>query len=73
MMKNKQATVKMDLRFNEVHENIKIMCEGLRSLEKTGLKTELLVLMLADQTGLNKTQCRAVLNALPRLEKAYLK
>ena len=66
-------TKKLDLRFNEVHQNIKIMCEGLRSLSQSGLKNNLLILMLMDQTGLNKTQCRAVLDALPRLERAYLK
>lgn len=66
-------TKKLDLRFNEVHENIRTLCEGLRSLQTTGLKTELLVLMLMDFTGLNKTQCRAVFDALPKLEKAYLK
>ena len=64
---------KLDLRFKEVQDNIKTMCKGLRSLEECGLKEDLLVLMLVDQTGLNKTQCRAVLEALPRLEKAYLK
>lgn len=64
---------KLDLRFKEVHDNIKIMCEGIKSIEQCGLKTELLILMLQDQTGLNKTVCRAVFNALPRLEKTYLK
>lgn len=63
----------MDLRFKKVHEEISIMCRGLRSLEQCGLKEDLLVLMLMDQTGLNKTQIRKVLKALPRLEKAYLK
>jgi hypothetical protein len=64
---------KLDLRFTEVHENIKKMCEGLRSLADSGLKDDLLVLMLMDQTGLNKTQIRTVVNALPKLEKIYLK
>lgn len=70
---NKKATESMDLRFKEIHQNIKTVCDGLRSLEKTGLKTELLVLMLQDSTGLNKTQCQAVIEALPKLEKFYLK
>lgn len=64
---------KLDLRFKEVHENIKVMCEGLRSLEECGLKEDILVLMLVDQTKLTKTQIRSVLEALPRLEEAYLK
>jgi len=64
---------KLDLRFKQVKENIVTMCEGLRSLSECGLKDDLLILMLMDQTGLNKTQCRQVLHALPRLEKAYLK
>ncbi len=64
---------KLDLRFNQVKENIKVMCKGLRSLEDCGLTEDLLVLMLVDQTSLNKTQCREVIDALPRLETAYLK
>jgi hypothetical protein len=64
---------KLDLRFKEVHVNIKTMCNGLRTLEECGLKDDLLILMLMDQTGLNKTQVRSILKALPRLEQAYLK
>jgi len=63
----------LDLRFKQVQEDIRTMCKGLRSLEECGLTDDLLVLMLVDQTGLNKTQIRAVIDALPRLETAYLK
>jgi len=72
-MPKKAPQKKLDLRYAEIHENIKTMCEGLRSLERCGLKTELLVLMLQDQTGLNKGECRRVFIALSRLERAYCK
>lgn len=68
----KKAT-KLDLRFQKTRDEIREVCRGLRSLEQCGLKTDLLVLMLNDATGVNKTQCRAILDALPRLESKYLK
>jgi hypothetical protein len=64
---------KLDLRFNEVHENIRTMCEGLKTLSESGLKEDLLVLMLHDTTGVTKTDIRCILKALPLLEKRYLK
>jgi len=69
----KMKNTKIDLRFNQIRENIKILSEGLRSLESCGIKTDLLVLMLMDQTKLNRTECQAVLKALSRLEQDYLK
>lgn len=68
-----KKNVKLDLRFKEVHDNIKIMCEGLQTLSECGLKEDLLVLMLNDMTGVTKTDIRSILRALPRLQSTYLK
>ena len=64
---------KLDLRMTETHDRIRIMCAGLKTIEQSGIRQDLIVLMLQDTTGLGKPAIRAMLNALPRLEKRYLK
>lgn len=64
---------KLDLRFKKTRDEIREVCKGLRSLEQCGLKTDLLVLMLQDMTGICKRDCKSILAALPRLEARYTK
>lgn len=64
---------KLDLRMNETKEQLKEVCRGLRTIQESGLKTDLVVLMLQDMTSLNKTQVKEILYALPKMESRYLK
>ena len=63
----------LDLRLRETEDNLRKMIVGLNTIEKSGIRQDLVVLMLQDITGLGKTQIKAVLEALPKLEKRYLK
>lgn len=64
---------KLDLRMKDTQENIRQMCKGLKTIADSGIKQDLIVLMLKDMTNVNKADIIAILNALPRMEKRYLK
>ena len=65
-MKNK----KIDLRFNDHKEAI---IEKANAVEKCPLTNRALALLIADSCQVTMTQALAVIDALPKLSKRYLK
>lgn len=64
---------KLDLRLKETQENLSKMCKALKSLSESGIKQDLIVLILRDMTTVKKHDIAQILEALPNMEKRYLK
>jgi hypothetical protein len=56
----------------QLKEAILRIDKAVQQIASSGINQRLLVLMLADQTGVSKTQITYVLNALHRLKREYL-
>lgn len=66
-----KAKTKVDMRFNAVRESIQ---EISKSMQVCPLNNEAVAILVANATkGVTKTQVKAVLTELQKLEKTYLK
>lgn len=54
-------------------EDIKRVSEHTKILFQSGLTENAYVILISEMTGVNRTEVRKVLQALPKLEKTYIK
>ncbi len=68
----KMVSVRAD-SLKALADNIEIVARAGRDIRDSRLGKRAVLLLLADATGLSMSAVEKVLNALPQLEKAYLK
>lgn len=75
MSKNKQKTVEvLEENLEALADNVAVISEIGKMIEKSRLTEHAIILLIQNSTtGVNQTQIRTVLNALPKLEQEYLK
>lgn len=74
--KTSMATVEKDIvkdEFEQLVDNIKQISNLGKKISQSRLNERVLVLLLKDATGLSRTVICKLLDALPELEKRYLK
>ena len=64
---------KLPLNATELSDEIRKIGAAFDALAKTKLKQRVLLLLIADITGLSTSTIQRVLDALPRLETEFLK
>jgi hypothetical protein len=68
---NREATKKVDLRFNEIKEAV---IEISQAMKNVPLKDEAIAALVVEAgKGINKTQVLSVLQRLRKLEEIYIK
>jgi hypothetical protein len=64
---------KIEIPIEEIAESIQKLSDGMKVLNSSRLKQETIVLLLHHVTKVRKSDINDILNALPELERTFLK